>query len=165
MKPGAAWMPMPDAVQLAQAARALGANEDADATPRGVLDAAIKWLESSAVQAGEGVRDHELSTILGTSYMPAVDAVETAFAAFGLPTFQPDYHEWLERVGGHTMENGHALVAGDADALRYYLQTVQRGERFCAGYIGSMITGGGMLRAARLLSTLLDRGEWIPQWT
>lgn len=166
MMPGSAISPMPDAVMMGTAAVALGVPESAAATPRIVLDAAIRWLASDVAQSDDGVVDVARSTIFGATYWPAVDAVETAFAAYGLPTFEPDYSDWLDSVGGgDTMADGYALAAGDAHALRNYLQTIQRGERFCTGYLGSMIQGGGMLRAARLLAAMLDNGEWTPRWT
>ena len=166
MMPGSAISPMPDAVMMRMAAVALGVPEAAAATPRILLDAAIRWLASDDAQSDDGVVDGAHSSIFGATYRPAVDAVETAFAAFGLPTFEPDYSEWLAGVGGgDAMANGDALTTGDARALGNYLQTVQRGERFCTGYLGSMIQGGGMLRAARLLAAMLDNGEWTPRWT
>ena len=157
--------PMPDADELRRAAEALDMPASAIVTPRALLDAAIAWLGSDAPRRPDALINAKGSTLLGVLYQSPVDAIDTAFQAFGLPVAVMDYSEWMESVGGSdAMESGAALSAGDARALTGFLCSVQRGERFCAGFTAAMIEGGGMLAAARLLADMIDRGEWTPQW-
>lgn len=165
MNPGDALWPMPSAEKMHAAAETLGAEIWGAITPRLLLDAAITWLSSAEASAKAGVLDMAKTSLFHASYTPAVSAVHVAFEAHGLPVHKPGYGDWMDRVGGTpAINSGDALAAGDAEALGNFMQTLERGERFCTGYVGGVIRGGGMLRAARLLADLLDRGEWEPQW-
>ncbi len=65
---------------------------------------------------------------------PAVDALWTAFAAFDLPSYRPDYIEWIRSRGGG-MRDASAIDHDDLNTLQLYVQALNRGEGFCSGNV------------------------------
>jgi hypothetical protein len=161
MKPGEPMFPKPKARQMAGAFKALGHGNPPAQTPRELLRMAGRWLTDYSMMNAGTEFDGDMAAL---AYSPEVEAVWTAFQYFGLPTYRPDYVEWLQRYDHKAFLGGTMLAVADGDTLQLYLQAAHRSEKWSPGSWAFFVHEGGLMHAVGALFDLLREGRWKEPW-
>ncbi len=160
---GKAMFPMPSADEIKRAFRALGASENLDRRPDQLLRAAAAWLADWL--AWEAPLASESEIFHGVGQSPQVDAIWTAFQCFGLPTYRPDYLDWLNAQKKETWMSGGMVANSSYTTLHMFIVAAHRSEQWSEGSWGLLVARGGLLAAARELLRRVRKGQWQAQWS
>jgi hypothetical protein len=161
MKLGDPLFPKPSARQMKQAFKVFGHGNPPAQTPRELLRMAGRWLTEYRMFDADSSSDGDMAKL---AYSPEVEAVWMAFQCFGLPTYRPDYLEWLDRCRPGEFHSGAMLDDADGEMLQLYLQAAHRSEKWSPGSWAIFIHEGGLMRAVGRLFDLLDSGDWAAPW-
>lgn len=152
---------MPDADEIEGALHDLNAADFVDLRPENLLRAATAWLADwSAWQAPVATE----SEIFALSGAPEVAGVWTAFQCFGLPTYRPDYLDWLSALKDDDWMAGRMLANSSYTTLHLFIVAAHRSEKWSDGSWGFLVAKGGLLAASRELLRRVRKGQWQTQW-